>query len=270
MTAGNGAKNAARTAATKARPADPCCLVIFGASGDLTHGSWCPRSIISRWKGCCRKHLPWSALPAVRSRTKRSPPISPRACRNSPHATSTSARSSACSAASLMSKAIPTTTRPTKKSAANLNASSASGAREATGCFIWRRRRRDLARSAAISANPALAREDNGAWRRVVIEKPFGTDLASARALNQELLGILKEDQIFRIDHYLGKETVQNIMVLRFRQWIIRADLESRSYRPCADHGRGIARPSAVVAAITTLPARCATWCRTICSSFSR
>ena len=61
-----------------------------------------------------------------------------------------------------------------------------------------------------------LAREDNGAWRRVVIEKPFGTDLASARALNQKLLGILKEDQIFRIDHYLGKETVQNIMVLRF------------------------------------------------------
>ena len=61
-----------------------------------------------------------------------------------------------------------------------------------------------------------LAREDNGAWRRIIIEKPFGTDLASARALNQKLLGILKEDQIFRIDHYLGKETVQNIMVLRF------------------------------------------------------
>ena len=61
-----------------------------------------------------------------------------------------------------------------------------------------------------------LAREENGAWRRVVIEKPFGTDLNSARALNQKLLGILKEHQIFRIDHYLGKETVQNIMVLRF------------------------------------------------------
>jgi glucose-6-phosphate 1-dehydrogenase len=68
-----------------------------------------------------------------------------------------------------------------------------------------------------------LAREDgagdgagNGPWRRVIIEKPFGTDLASAHALNQKLLGILKEDQIFRIDHYLGKETVQNIMVLRF------------------------------------------------------
>ena len=61
-----------------------------------------------------------------------------------------------------------------------------------------------------------LAREANGAWRRVVIEKPFGTDLNSARALNQKLLGVLNEHQIFRIDHYLGKETVQNIMVLRF------------------------------------------------------
>ena len=61
-----------------------------------------------------------------------------------------------------------------------------------------------------------LAREENGAWRRLIIEKPFGTDLASARALTQELLRALDEHQIYRIDHYLGKETVQNIMVLRF------------------------------------------------------
>jgi glucose-6-phosphate 1-dehydrogenase len=61
-----------------------------------------------------------------------------------------------------------------------------------------------------------LLREDGGAWRRLVVEKPFGTDLASARALNVELLSILNEHQIYRIDHYLGKETVQNILVLRF------------------------------------------------------
>ncbi|MGY2938310.1 glucose-6-phosphate 1-dehydrogenase [Bradyrhizobium sp. GM6.1] len=58
--------------------------------------------------------------------------------------------------------------------------------------------------------------KENGAWRRLVIEKPFGTDLASARALNGELLKIMDEHQIYRIDHYLGKETVQNILVLRF------------------------------------------------------
>src|SRR5712672_2695509 len=61
-----------------------------------------------------------------------------------------------------------------------------------------------------------LAREENRAWRRLIIEKPFGVDLASAQALNRELLKVLAEQQIYRIDHYLGKETVQNIMVLRF------------------------------------------------------
>src|SRR6059058_2931071 len=57
---------------------------------------------------------------------------------------------------------------------------------------------------------------ENGAWRRLVVEKPFGTDLASARALNSELLKLVDEHEIYRIDHYLGKETVQNILVLRF------------------------------------------------------
>ena len=61
-----------------------------------------------------------------------------------------------------------------------------------------------------------LLKEANGAWRRLVVEKPFGTDLASAKALNGELLKIVDEQQIYRIDHYLGKETVQNILVLRF------------------------------------------------------
>ena len=61
-----------------------------------------------------------------------------------------------------------------------------------------------------------LKEEEGGPWRRLVVEKPFGTDLASATALNAELLKILDEHQIYRIDHYLGKETVQNILVLRF------------------------------------------------------
>jgi glucose-6-phosphate 1-dehydrogenase len=61
-----------------------------------------------------------------------------------------------------------------------------------------------------------LASETDGQWRRVVIEKPFGHDLASAKALNAEILKTLRENQIYRIDHFLGKETVQNIMALRF------------------------------------------------------
>jgi glucose-6-phosphate 1-dehydrogenase len=61
-----------------------------------------------------------------------------------------------------------------------------------------------------------LTTEKDGKWRRLVIEKPFGHDLASAKALNAEILTILQEHQIYRIDHFLGKETVQNIMALRF------------------------------------------------------
>jgi glucose-6-phosphate 1-dehydrogenase len=65
-----------------------------------------------------------------------------------------------------------------------------------------------------------LTRETDGAWRRVIVEKPFGHDLASAQALNTQIRKILSEDQIYRIDHFLGKETVQNILVLRFANGI--------------------------------------------------
>lgn len=60
-----------------------------------------------------------------------------------------------------------------------------------------------------------MADEGQG-WRRVVIEKPFGRDLPSARKLNDDVHAVLEEEQIYRIDHYLGKETVQNILVFRF------------------------------------------------------
>jgi len=63
---------------------------------------------------------------------------------------------------------------------------------------------------------PREERPHQKPWRRLVIEKPFGHDLESARALNRELSAVLDERQIFRIDHYLGKETVQNILVFRF------------------------------------------------------
>ena len=64
-----------------------------------------------------------------------------------------------------------------------------------------------------------LTREDQG-WRRLIVEKPFGYDLESARALNAVLSSFLRESQIYRIDHYLGKETVQNILALRFANGI--------------------------------------------------
>jgi len=65
-----------------------------------------------------------------------------------------------------------------------------------------------------------LLKQSENSWRRIIIEKPFGHDLASAKALNARLLQIADESQIYRIDHFLGKETVQNIMVLRFANFM--------------------------------------------------
>jgi glucose-6-phosphate 1-dehydrogenase len=68
--------------------------------------------------------------------------------------------------------------------------------------------------------NSGLLTEDNRHWRRVIIEKPFGRDLESAKALNKQIQKVLEERQIYRIDHYLGKETVQNILAFRFANGI--------------------------------------------------
>ena len=57
---------------------------------------------------------------------------------------------------------------------------------------------------------------DEGCWRRIIVEKPFGVDLRSAHELNDEIHSVFEENQVYRIDHYLGKETAQNIMFLRF------------------------------------------------------
>jgi glucose-6-phosphate 1-dehydrogenase len=69
-------------------------------------------------------------------------------------------------------------------------------------------------------ATAGLMEEKDGCWRRVIIEKPFGSDLASAKALNERILKVVDESQIYRMDHFLGKETVQNIMALRFANGI--------------------------------------------------
>jgi len=77
-----------------------------------------------------------------------------------------------------------------------------------------------------------LSKEGKGkdsSWRRIIIEKPFGRDLKSAKALNHDLQKIFKEDQIYRIDHYLGKETVQDIFALRFANGIFEP-LWNRNY----------------------------------------
>ena len=73
---------------------------------------------------------------------------------------------------------------------------------------------------AVLNLGAAGMAQEDGCWRRVVIEKPFGSGLATAQELNRVVHSVFSEDQVFRIDHYLGKETVQNLMVLRFANTI--------------------------------------------------
>jgi len=78
--------------------------------------------------------------------------------------------------------------------------------------------------------NAGLAKpKGDKSWSRVIIEKPFGHDLASARALNAKVLSVFEEEQVYRIDHYLGKETVQNLLVFRFGNGIFEP-LWNRNY----------------------------------------
>src|SRR6266699_3163147 len=69
-------------------------------------------------------------------------------------------------------------------------------------------------------ARPSHINGDEDSWTRIVIEKPFGRDLASAQKLNRELARVFRENQIYRIDHYMGKETVQNLLAFRFANGI--------------------------------------------------
>ena len=104
-----------------------------------------------------------------------------------------------------------------------------------------------------------LANEDQGNWRRVVIEKPFGTDLESAKALNAQIKKVLKESQIYRIDHYLGKETVQNIMVFRFDNAIFEP-IWNRRYIDHVQITNAERSASSSAAATSTVPVRSAIW----------
>ena len=102
---------------------------------------------------------------------------------------------------------------------------------------------------------------------RIVLEKPLGHDLASAREINTRSAPSFAEQQIYRIDHYLGKETVQNLMALRFGNAIFEPLWHRDARRARADHRRRDRRRRGARRLLRRASARCATWCRTTCCS---
>jgi glucose-6-phosphate 1-dehydrogenase len=202
------------------RPAGPCALVIFGASGDLTKRKLVPALLNLAHDGL----LPDSFAIMGISRSKMS---------DEDFRSKLGAEQRALQGDRFDSAAWGRLAPRLHYFAGDLNAPATyHGIRQrlerfdrenGTGgnyLFYLSTAPEHFATAAAHLAEAGLTREDNGRWRRLVIEKPFGRDLASARELNRALRRALDESQLYRIDHYLGKETVQNLMVFRFANGI--------------------------------------------------
>ena len=204
-----------KTGATRGRAADPCCLVIFGASGDLTHRLLVP----ALYNLAAARLLPEAfALIGVARSPSSSEAFRADLAKSLPQFANRSIDQNVLN--QVLGCVGYVQGDPDDESTyANIERELTRVERErvtqGNRLFYLATPPAGFAPIGCHLGQSGLARE-NGAWRRVIIEKPFGTDLASAHALNQKLLSVLKEHQIFRIDHYLGKETVQNIMVLRF------------------------------------------------------
>jgi glucose-6-phosphate 1-dehydrogenase len=206
----------AKTATTSARPADPCSLVIFGASGDLTHRLLVPALYNLAASGLLPEAF---ALIGVARSGSTSEAFRDDLAKSLPNFATRDideriVKKLLGSVAYVEGE--PSDEATYKKIGAELGRIERERATKGNRLFYLATPPAAFMPIGCHLGQSGLAREENGAWRRVVIEKPFGTDLASARKLNEGLLRVLKEDQIYRIDHYLGKETVQNIMVLRF------------------------------------------------------
>jgi glucose-6-phosphate 1-dehydrogenase len=205
-----------KTATTSARPADPCTLIIFGASGDLTHRLLLPALYNLAVSGLLPEAF---ALIGVARSESTSEAFRDDLAKSLPKFATRDIDERVVK--KLLDCVVyvqgePDDAATYKKITHELSGIESKRATEGNRLFYLATPPAAFTPIGCHLGQSGLAREENGAWRRVVIEKPFGTDLASARDLNQKLLSVLKEDQIFRIDHYLGKETVQNIMVLRF------------------------------------------------------
>ncbi len=201
---------------TAVRAADPCTLVIFGASGDLTHRLLIPAlynlaagSLLSDTLaiiGVSRKELSHDAF---RDELKKS--LGEFATRKVDDAYGKSLLSNVSFVRGDVDDA-----GTYERLRVELERVERAQQTHGNRLFYVATPPSAFVPIASRLGQAGLAKEDNGAWRRIIIEKPFGTDLASARALNSKLLEVFDEQQIYRIDHYLGKETGQNIMALRF------------------------------------------------------
>ena len=192
-------------------------LVVLGATGDLMSRKIAPSLFYLYAKGLLPERFGSWASGAGRGATR--PPGATSAA-SSPRSTPTPTppRSRSSSATSATSTATSTSPRRSWTSAATSRASTTSGGRARTSSSTLPSRRTSIPRSSRTSptaGSPRRAATTTG-WTRILIEKPFGDDEESGRALDAMLQGLFLEEQIYRIDHYLAKEMLQGIMNFRF------------------------------------------------------
>jgi glucose-6-phosphate 1-dehydrogenase len=205
----------AKQPATKAKPADPSSFVIFGASGDLTHRLLVPALYNLAADGL----LPQAFAIIGVARGEKSDDAF-----RADLAAALSRFASRKVDAEVAKRLLGCVSYLSgdAEDPATYERLKAALARTERACGVGNRLFYLATPPAAFApigrhlGQSGLIQEENGAWRRLIVEKPFGTDLASAQELNRQLLEVMQEHQIYRIDHYLGKETVQNILVLRF------------------------------------------------------
>ena len=200
------------------RIAGPCGMVIFGVTGDLARKKLMPaiydlanRGLLPAQLRAGRVRAPGLGRRGLRQdRARRRPPARPHAVPRRRCGTGSPRDCASCRAPST------TTVRSSgsPKTLAKLDDERGTGGNHAFYLSIPPERIPDGAASKLHKSRLAQPQPDR--WSRVVIEKPFGHDLESAKQLNAVVNSVFPEESVFRIDHYLGKETVQNILALRF------------------------------------------------------
>ena len=218
MTLAGAAPNPLREGSVTLRSADPCSIVVFGATGDLTH-----RKLLPALHRLARERLlhPMTAIVGFgrKDRTDeafRADALEAMGAQSPPEDWNRFAQSLHYQAGSFEDP------EAFRALGAALARSEAARGVPANRLYYFAA---PPATYETILKNLRVAdlvRPPSGgeSWSRVVIEKPFGHDLASARELNRRVHEVFDESQVFRIDHYLGKETVQNILVLRLANGI--------------------------------------------------
>ena len=195
--------------------ADPCTLVIFGSTGDLTRRKLVPALYDLACVGCMSPHFDIVGLGRKPLSDEQFRQGLEEAVSQSKDARGFTAEGWKDFAGRISYLQIDPEDVPAyQKLAAYLGEKAAKGA-SSNHLFYLATPSSLFAKIIEGLGAAGLNHNDHG-WTRIVIEKPFGRDLASARQLNQMLLAVFAEDEIYRIDHYLGKETVQNILVFRF------------------------------------------------------